>query len=477
MDMIINGKHLQASDGKTIAVTNPATGELVDTVPAATREDAELCLAAAQEGKKEWAAVPLYKRVAIIQKFAKLLHEKADELGPILCREMGKPIGAAVGEVHLMAGIAQAYSEHANHLYDMAIPDNCAGFSKDHIYTRREPLGVVLCILPFNYPLYIGAHKIIPALLMGNAVIIKPPSYNPLTLIKVVEVLQESGVPANAIQIITGSGSLLGKVLVESDKINAVAFTGSTEVGQDIAARSVAHLHRVMLELGGNDPFIVCEDADLDLAAREAAIGRVSNAGQTCCAPKRFLVARSVKDAFVEKVTKILATVTPSDPMDPKTFLGTLVDEKAAIEVEKQVAHTVAQGATLVCGGTRNGAYYTPALLDNVTRDMDVAKDMEIFGPVIPVIAFDSEDEAIEIANASMFGLAGAVFSRDLSHAMRLAARIESGTVVINGNDANNRHQDHAFGGYKMSGYGREGVSATLEEMSQVKTYIAKNVW
>lgn len=477
MEMIVNGKHLPASDGKTLNVFNPATGELVDTVPAATYEDAQLCLSAAQEGKKEWGSVPLYQRVAIIQKFSRLLHEKADELGPLLCREMGKPIGAAVGEVHLMAGIAQAYSEHANHLYDMGIPDNCAGYSRDHIFTRREPLGVVLCILPFNYPLYIGAHKIIPALLMGNAVIIKPPSYNPLTLIKVTEVLQESGVPANAIQIITGSGSLLGKVLVESDKINAVAFTGSTEVGQDIAARSVAHLHHVMLELGGNDPFIVCEDADLELAAKEAVIGRLSNAGQTCCAPKRFLVARGVKDKFVELVKTRLAGIKPSDPMDPKTFVGTMVDEKAAVEVEAQVAHTVAQGAELVCGGARNGAYYTPALLDNVTRDMDVAKDMEIFGPVLPVIAFDSEDEAIEIANASMFGLSAAVFSRDLARAMRIGARIESGTVVINGNDANNRHQDHAFGGYKMSGYGREGVSATLEEMSQVKTYLSKNVW
>ena len=179
----------------------------------------------------------------------------------------------------------------------------------------------------------------------------------------------------------------------------------------------------------------------------------------------------------MEKVKNLLAINPPSDPMDPKAWFGCLVDEKAAIEVEKQVNHTVAQGATLVCGGVRNGAFYTPALLDNVTRDMDVAKDMEIFGPVIPVIPFDTEDEAIEISNSSVFGLAGAVFSRDLAKAMRISARIESGTVVINGNDANNRHQDHAFGGYKMSGYGREGVSATLEEMSQVKTYIAKNVW
>ena len=477
MKMIVNGIPRQASSGETLEIRNPATGELVDTVPAATKEDAALCLEAAYNGKKEWAETPLYKRVSIIQKFSKLLNERADELGNLLCREMGKPIKSACGEVRLLAGIASAYAERAAHLYDMGIPDNVAGYSKDHIFTRREPLGVVLCILPFNYPLYVGAHKFIPALLMGNAVIIKPPTTNPLTLIKVVEVLHESGVPTAALHIITGLGSSLGEALVDTDKINAVAFTGSTAVGKELARLSAPHLHRVMLELGGNDPFIVFADADLDLAAMEAAVGRVSNAGQTCCSPKRFLVERSVKDAFIEKLTAILQTAPPSDPMDPKTFLGCLIDEQAAARCEKQVKQTIEQGAVCVYGGTRTGTFFVPAVLDGVTAEMDVAKNMEIFGPVFPVIAFDTEEEAIAVANASMYGLSGAVFSRDLARAMRVASRIESGTVVINGNDANNRHQDHAFGGYKMSGYGREGVSATLEEMSQVKTYFLKNVW
>ena len=477
MDMIINGNKCQSGNGKIIDVYNPATGELVDTVPSATEQDANLCLDAAYAGKKEWANTPLYKRVAIIQEFSKKLAARAEELGTLLCREMGKPISQATGEIGLMASIAAGYAERAAHLYDMAIPDNCPGYSKDHIFTRREPLGVVLCILPFNFPIYIGAHKIIPALLMGNAVILKPPSSNPLTLIKIVEVLHESGVPTSALHVITGSGSMLGTLLVDSDKINAVAFTGSTEVGQDIAQRAAKHLHHVMLELGGNDPFIVFEDADLDLAVWEAMVGRLSNAGQVCCSPKRFIVQRSVKDLFVQKLHELLAKIPPSDPMNPETFLGCLIDEKAAIGCEKQVAHTVEQGATLVYGGTRNGAFFTPALLDNVTPEMDVAKDMEIFGPVFPVIAFDTEEEALAIANASQFGLAGAVFSKDLAKAMRVSAGVESGTLVINGNNSNNRHQDHAFGGYKMSGYGREGISATLEELSQVKTIFLKNVW
>ena len=302
MDMIINGRKGQSSDGKTLAVYNPATGELLDTIPAATEQDANLCLDAAYAGKKEWANTPLYQRVAVIQKFSKLLAERAQEFGTLLCREMGKPISQAVGEITLMADIAAGYAERAAHLYDMAIPDNVPGYSKDHIFTRREPLGVVLCILPFNFPVYIGAHKIIPALLMGNAVILKPPTSNPLTLIRIIETLHESGVPTSALHVITGSGSMLGTLLVDSDKIDAVAFTGSTEAGQDIAQRAAKHLHHVMLELGGNDPFIVFEDADLDLAVTEGVIGRLMNAGQVCCSPKRFIVQRSVKDLFVQKV-------------------------------------------------------------------------------------------------------------------------------------------------------------------------------
>ena len=476
MQMIINGTLADASDGNTFEVTNPANGLLVDTVPDASNADVERCLAAASAARRLWRDTPLPQRAEIIRKWVALILEKRQELAVLHSREMGKPINEAFGEIGDCADVAGSYVERALHMYEIIMPES-GGLEKDLIFTRREPLGVVLCIIPFNYPAYILAHKITPALLMGNTVIVKPPSTNPLLDCRLAALLAEAGVPAGVIQILTGSGARLSEKLIPDSRIHAVAMTGSTEVGIDVAAKSASTLHRVMLELGGNDPMIVFDDADLDLAVEEAYNGRIVNAGQTCCAPKRFIVQKGVKDAFVAKLKAKLEATKVGDPADTSNRMGCLVSEKAAIECEKSVEHTIKQGAKLVCGGKRyDKTFYAPTLLDNVTADMDVARDLEIFGPVFPVIAFETEQEAVDIANQTIFGLNGGVVTRDIARGMRVIAQMECGTTVINGS-GNYRHKDHAFGGYKMTGYGREGISATLEEMSQVKTCFLRKVF
>lgn len=476
MKMIISGKKVDASDGSTIEILNPATQEYIDNVPSATDSDIEMCLDAAQKGKKEWSTTPLSKRTALMEKYAAAINEHLDELAELQCKEMGKPIAQCRGEISHTAELFKSFAEHALHLYDIVMPESVPGLEKDIMFTKHEPLGVILCVIPFNYPAAIYAHKVAPAIAMGNAVIVKPASTNPLIVIRLIELLIQCGMPDNAVQVITGKGSVVGKKLVPSNKINAVALTGSTEVGIDIAKSSAQTLHRQMLELGGNDPLIVFEDADLDYAVSEAYNGRIVNAGQVCSSSKRLIVQNSIKQAFTDKLAVKLKNTIIGDPMNPNTEMGCLVSEAAAIDVEEKVKHTISQGAKCIYGGKRfNKTFFEPTLLVDVKADMDIASDLEIFGPVFPVIGFDTEEEAIEIANNSIFGLDGGVITRDFNKGTRVAFQIEAGTVVVNGTGCY-RHKDHAFGGYKMSGYGHEGISVALEENSQIKTCVLKGI-
>lgn len=476
MKMNIGGQKVDSPDSKTIEVINPATQELIDTVPSATKEDMEKCLGIAQEGKRIWASTPLYERARILNKYADAVEEHKEELAKLQCREMGKIIGECEFEIGAAAKIFRGFIERANHLYGETLPDNQGGIEGDIIFTRREPLGVIACVVPFNYPVELYAHKVAPALITGNAVIVKPASDNPLVVIRLVELLIECGVPGSVAQVITGRGSVVGEYLIPSFKIDAVSLTGSTEVGIDVMMKSAQALHRVFLELGGNDALIVFEDADLELAVDEAFAGRIQNAGQTCCACKRFVVHGSIKDKFTNMLVEKLSRLVKGDPMDRNTQIGCLINEKAAKEVEEQVNFTVKQGAKCIYGGKRyNYAFYEPAVLSGVTADMDIAKDMEVFGPVFPIIGFELAEEALAIANNTKYGLAGGVITRDINRALKTASKMNCGTVVINGSGCY-RHMDHAFGGYKMSGLGREGISTTLEEMTQVKSYVLKGI-
>lgn len=477
MKMLINGKQVDARDGKVIEVMNPATLELVDTVPAATPEDVEEALDAAREGAKEWKKTVLYDRVAILRKFEALVAEHTDEISKLMCAETGKTMSFCLDEIAACAGIFETYCEKAKNYGGETLPRDSEGRVKgDIIFTIKEPLGVVACVVPFNYPLELYAHKVAPALVTGNSVIVKPSSDTPLSAIYITGLLLEAGVPGNAIQIVTGSGSKIGTQLAQSPKIDAVSLTGSVPVGVTTMENGARNLTHVYLELGGNDPIIIFDDADIDKAVEETLGGRAANAGQTCCGTKRMLVQNGVKEEYTKKLIEALKKLKIGDPTQMDTDYGPLINEKAAIDVENQVKKTIGQGATCAYGGNRfNTTFFEPTVLTGVTLDMDIATTMEVFGPVFPIIGFDTVEEAIEIANAAPYGLSSGVMTRDFPTALKVATEIEASTCVINGS-GNYRSAHLAFGGYKMTGLGREGATQTLDEYTQTKSIALKNM-
>lgn len=476
MKMMIDGKRVDAKDNTAIQVLNSATQELIDTVPAATKDDIYNAIAAAQEGKRIWGDTPQYKRSELLIKCADAIDKNLEALTHTLTTEMGKIITEARAEVDCTAQIFRGFAEMANHFYGQTMSEFQKGSETDIIFTKHEPLGVVACITPFNYPTELCYHKVAAALSVGNAVIIKPATDNPLTVMRIAELCWEAGVPGNVLQVVTGEGQKVGRILATAEGIDKISLTGSTEVGVEVATLAAKTLKRLSLELGGNDPFIVFEDADINLAVAEAVSGRLKNAGQTCVSPKRFIVQNTVINEFTEKVIDSLKIIKLGSPLSEDTQLGSLINVKAAQRVLEQVKHTVAQGAKCIYGGnTYNQSYFEPTVLTGVTKDMDIAVDMEVFGPVFPIIGFDTFDEAIEIANNTPYGLQAGVMTKNSSKAVRAASKIKAGAVVINGS-GNYRNIDQPFGGVKMSGMGREGVSCTLSEMTQAKSYVLKKI-
>ncbi len=476
MKMLINGKSVSSLDNKTLDVFNPATGKLIDTVPAATVEDINNAIKAAKAAQKVWNELPVNQRVDILMKFITLVERDKEKLARTLSDETGKPITEARAEIGNIPIAFRAFSEKAKHLYGEVVPAGCEeGQEKTLLFTQREPLGVVVCIIPFNFPCDLFDQKVAPALLSGNSAIVKPSTDNPLTLCMLTELLNEAGVTPGAIQVITGRGSVVGGVLCSHPDVDLVTLTGSTSVGIETAKVCAENLTHTALELGGNDAFIVLKDADVDLATTELIWGRMYNTGQVCCASKRFLVHRSRVEEFTQLAIKKISEIKQGMPSDESSRMGCLISEKAAIEVERQVSLTVEQGGKLLLGGKRNGAFYQPTVIGDVPKSADVAKDMEIFGPVVPIIAFDTIEEAIEIANASIFGLCGCVFSENMKTAFRVANALECGGAVINGASFY-RSFEMPFGGYKFSGIGTEGVMSTFDEMTHTKSVVLKNI-
>ena len=476
MKSLIGKEWRDAKDGKVIEVMNPATGELVDTVPSLSVEEVNEAVDYAEVAQKEWADIPVYQRCEIMMKFVKLVEDNKEELARLLSDETGKPIKEARNEIANISIGVPAYVEKVKHEYGNLIPRGTEKGQDNTIqYTIQQPLGVMVAIIPFNFPSDIFINKIPPALLMGNSAILKPASVNPLTLTRYVELLVEAGVPAGVISVVHGSGSVVGSALTKNKNVNIVSLTGSTAAGIDAAKNCAEHLAHSSLELGGNDAFILCEDGDIDLAVEETVWGRLYNTGQVCCASKRFLVQNSIKDEYIRKMSEKIEQLHVGYPNEEDTDIGCLISEDAAKEVEAQVNKTIEQGAKLVRGGRRNGAFYEPTILDNVTRDMDVARDMEIFGPVISVIGFDTIEEAVEIANQSIYGLSGSIITRDMNKAIKVSEMMECGGFVINGASFF-RSFEQPFGGWKYSGIGNEGIMTTLKEMSRTKTVILKNI-
>lgn len=475
MKMIINGKKADSVSGETFEVTAPATGKVIDTVPKANSEDIKIAIDAAVIGQKEWEKYPIYERANVINKFLGLVEANKESLARTLSAENGKPINEARAEIGNISIGFSAFAEYAKHYYGKTIPFGTEPGQKNNFQiVTREPIGVVVAIIPFNFPCDLYDQKIAPALMMGNAAIALPSSDNPLTLMKLTEMLVEAGVPNGAIQCLTAPGAVKASAVADP-RVHLVTLTGSTEVGIETAKAAALNLTHTALELGGNDAFIVLDDGDVDLAVEEMIWGRMYNTGQVCCASKRFLIHNSLKDEFTKKAVVRIQKLNYGDPSKEETQISCLISEAAAIKVEKQVEKTVAQGGKIVLGGKRSGAFYDPTVIADVPKNAEVASDMEIFGPVVPVIGFDTDEEAIEIANKSIFGLSSCVFSRDQKRAVKVARAMEAGGAVINGASFF-RAFEMPFGGWKHSGIGTEGVMSTFDEMTHVKNIVLKNI-
>lgn len=462
---------------KMLDVTNPFTGKLVESIPLAGEAEIKQMLAKANAVKEQWGRTPLHKRSKYLYHFAELIQENTEDIARTLSMEMGKPITQSRMETAGSANITRGFVERANHIYgENLCTDNQPGFENDIIFTMREPLGLLFCIIPFNYPVELFVHKVAPALAMGNVVIVKAPTKNPLAMLKLSKLFEQTGIPEGVVQSMVCERDDAHKFLITNPEVQALSLTGSTGAGIDLAKGGAATLKHLFLELGGNDPTIIMEDADLDYAVEEMIGGRIFNAGQTCCAAKRFIVHQSVVEPLTGKLVERLKKVKIGDPLDESTDMGTLISEDAAKKAGEQIQYTVGQGAKLIYGGEVKGAVVTPAVLTGVKKTMDVAIDLEIFGPVFPMIPFTTEAEALEIANATRYGLSAGIITKDTIRSMRMASKIKAGAVVVNG-QSSYRHMEQAFGGYKMTGLGREGVSTTLEEHSQVKSFIIKGVF
>lgn len=477
MKMLIGGEWRDSADGATTKVTNPATNQTIEDVPNATQDDVAQALAAATEAFPAWSATPTYERVDRLKRFTRLLLSQQDELAELLARENGKPIKSARAEIEGCARLFEQYAVEALRLYGLHIPgDYQPGYEDDVIYTRRYPYGVMVAIMPFNFAISLFSHKVAPALATGNVVIAKPAEDTPLTTLRISALLHEAGVDPCALQVLTGDGPRIGKALVQDARVQLISFTGSTAVGREVAASGGKQLTPVRLELGGNDPMIICDDADLDAVLEHAFFGRTLENGQCCAASKRFIVAQTVAGDFEDALAERLEHTSCGDPFNEGVEVGPLINSRAALRAEGQIALTTRQGGQIRVGtGKADGAFLAPTMLTGITTDMDVAHDMEIFAPVFPVIRTDSAEEAVRLANASNFGLHAAVFSRDVGKAIKMAHGIDAALVAINGTGLY-KPDAIAFGGWKDSGLGREGLTAMAEQYTQVKTIALRNV-
>ena len=473
--MLIDSQWVEASDGQRQAVRNPGTGEVIDTVPLATLEDAERALQAAQRGREAIARLPAHERSAILFRCAAAIEARKAELSELLAAENGKPVRQTREELGATIRIFRGFAEEARRIFGQVVPMDAVPGQESHFaLTIRQPLGVVAAIVPFNYPVELYAHKGAAALAAGNAVIAKPPSHCPLTLLRIAALMEEAGLPRAAHQMVTGPGASIGEFLARSPGIQMITVTGSTQMGIQVSRLAAEHLKKVHLELGGNDATIVCADADLEKAAEAVVLGRLARGnGQICCAVKRIFVEAPVYECVAELLTQKAKALKVGDQLEEDTDVGPLINEQAARKVEAAITGAVNAGARLRTGGHRCGAFIEPTVLTEVPPQAELFCQ-ETFGPVAPLVAFQTVDEAIKMANDTPYGLQAAVFTNDISGALDMAYRLEAGGVIVNWSSAL-RVESLPFGGIKMTGHGREGLHDTLDEMTEKKVILVHN--
>jgi acyl-CoA reductase-like NAD-dependent aldehyde dehydrogenase len=475
--LLIDGAWVASEDGGTAEIRNKATGELIEAVPEATPGDVERAVAAAQDGKRRMAAMPAHERSAVLMRTAAAIAERHEELARLLAAENGRTLREIRGELDATIRIWRGYAEEAKRLFGRLTPlDSIPGHEHSAAISMRVPRGVIAAIAPFNYPAELWSHKAAGALAAGNALITKPPEQCPLTVLAISRIMEEAGLPKAAHQVLCGRGETVGAALVRAEGVDMIAMTGSTAAGRQILAAAAPLLKKVHLELGGNDATIVCADADLPTVAEALIKGRfTSGNGQICCAVKRVLVERSAMNGLREALVAATRKLKVGNPLDDDTDVGPLISEEAAQGVEEQLARARAAGAEILLGGTRRGAFFEPTLL-SVSGAASVVFEEEIFGPVLPLIAFDSFDEALDLANSTPYGLQAAIFTRDIGRIMRAYRALDVGTVVVNHTTAI-RLENLPFGGSKLSGNAREGLHETLLDMTEQRTLLMNGVF
>ncbi len=463
------GQWKSSESGETIAIVSPYLKTSIGSVQALTQDEVNQCIQSAKAAQPDWSLMSIYDRAHYLHAWADELLKMKEELATIMMKEVGKAYQDAIKEVERTADLIHYTVEEAIHLSGESLNgEHFPGGSRSKLAViERVPLGVVLAISPFNYPVNLAAAKLAPALITGNTVIFKPATQGSISGTKMIEALAKTNLPAGVLNLVTGKGSVIGDYLIEHDDIALVTFTGGTSTGERIAQK--AKMIPLVMELGGKDPAIICEDANLELAAKQIVSGAYSYSGQRCTAIKRVLVHRSVADELVSLIQSEVEKLSVGSPEDNATIVP-LIDEQSADFVQGLIDDALEKGATLVLGNKREENLIYPTLLDHVTKEMRIAWE-EPFGPVLPIIRVDSQEEAIEIANASEYGLQASVFTQNLDKALTIARKLETGSIQINGRTE--RGPDHLpFIGIKKSGLGIQGVRRSIESMTREKVII-----
>lgn len=471
----INGQFRNSSNHTWIDVFYPATGKLVGQVPACSKEDTEEAIENANKAYRQWRTIPSYQRAEYLLNFLTLMknEEHLHDIAQAITLEMGKPLSQAKSEVYYAAELGEYQTQWARRIEgEIVDSDN----SNEKILTYREPLGVVVAIVPWNFPIYVLIRKIVPALVCGNTVVIKPSVKSPMSALELAKCIDQSGLPKGVINIVTGLDEVVGETLTSSNQINMVTFTGSTKVGKRIMEKCARNMVRVSLELGGKAPAIVMEDADLDLAVEAIKGGRLSNSGQVCNNTERVYVHHSIKEEFTKRLLKRFQEVSIGDGLkNPDVEMGCLISPQDVQRVHSMVQEAVQEGAEVLCGGEPlkelGESFYPPTLLDHCTQSMKIVHE-EIFGPVLPIITFDTLEEAIEMANDSKYGLTSNVYTNNYKYVMELTTKLECGEVYVNRQQGEAYQGFHA--GWKQSGIGGDDGKHGFEEFMQLKTVYLK---
>jgi len=463
---LIDGVWLAADDGTMLDVTNPATGAVIGTVPNMAQGETQRAIDAADRAFRGWRRETADSRALVLRRWFELLMQHQEDLALIMTTEQGKPLAESRGEIAYAASYIQWFGEEARRIYGSVVP---SPWADKQIIVIKEPVGVCAAITPWNFPAAMITRKVAPALAAGCTIIVKPAQQTPLTALALAELAVRAGVPAGVLSVLTGSSRAIGGVLTGSMDVRKLTFTGSTEVGRVLAEQCAPTLKKMSLELGGNAPFIVFDDADLDAAVVGAMASKYRNTGQTCVCANRLLVQEGVYDAFMAKLKVAVEALKVGDGLTPDAEQGPLIDQGALDKVEELVADALSQGAGLVSGGKRHalgGTFYEPTILGNATPAMRIANE-EVFGPVAAVFRFKTEGEAIQMANDTEYGLAAYFYARDIGRVWRVGGALEYGMVGINSGIISTAVAP--FGGVKQSGIGREGGEAGIEEYVSTK--------